>query len=375
MKRKKLLFDQECWNSGWMEHCCADEGGLRAETVPGLSMKKAVYLSFPVDSKEKETLWGRMKLKWNIGRDCSVKIAYFAANELVEKERGIHLEEFFLDPWKSFSEKESLFQSLQAEEISNQEDLLLTRAKGRYLWFKIEMIYFDGTPPQIESLELEYPFESIGAYLPRFYMEDRENADFMGRFLGVYQSLIYDLQENIDQISRQFDPDFAGGEFLRWLAGWIGGEVPASWNDEKIRKFMEISFSLYQQKGTMVCLQRLIRFCTGEEPLILERTSIAGQFERGRMEENYQRLYGDDPYSFFIFLSEDAAGDQEQMREIEMLVERYKPAHTKAHFVVLKECVILDRHTYLGLNTILKGNSDIQLEEREDTIFQRAILK
>ena len=71
--------------------------------------------------------------------------------------------------------------------------------------------------------------------------------------------------------------------------------------------------------------------------------------------EVYQRLFGSDPYKFYILLPEKTFADT---REANLFTERLKnriPAYTEAEVVVLKRNVVLEQHTYLGVNSVLSG--------------------
>lgn len=62
-----------------------------------------------------------------------------------------------------------------------------------------------------------------------------------------------------------------------------------------------------------------------------------------------------DPYKFYILLPEKTFADT---REANLFTERLKnriPAYTEAEVVVLKRNVVLEQHTYLGVNSVLSG--------------------
>ena len=90
---------------------------------------------------------------------------------------------------------------------------------------------------------------------------------------------------------------------------------------------------------------------TGQEPFIIEHFAVDPNDPACRNPALYRRLYGEDPYRFFLLLPQ---GTFEKQQDMERFIERMgqlTPAETEMELVLLKPCIQLDWHTYLGINS------------------------
>lgn len=378
LNRKRFVFNKDLWDLGKYYNCIWSEGRLFADIQDKNSyLERAVYFSAPLDSREKETVWGRMKLDFETVGDSYITISYFATDSKKIQVEGIEIDiwDLIQDETYHLADKLSFFNRYWADEKKNTPDLLLSKAKGRFLWFKLEFYCFHGIPPCVKEMEIEYPFESIMEYLPAFYRENKHNHDFLSRFLGIYQSLIYDLQDQIETVSSYFDPDYVEDKFLLWLSEWVSADIPVSWKKEKIQKFIKISFSLYKEKGTKKGLERLIEFYTGKKPIIIEAWEIKEQSDPSVYCESYQPLYKDDIYSFFVLIEETCIHTLEDFEMVKQLVEKYKPAYTNAIVILLKQCIVLGQYSYLGINTRFSEDLELKIGNNAALPFSSESLK
>ncbi|NLK38425.1 MAG: hypothetical protein GX299_10160 [Epulopiscium sp.] len=366
MSRKRFVYNEELWNSGIFHGCTYEKGCLKA--IPeelGESAQKAVYISTALDSGEKETVWSRLKINFTAPGESYITVSYFSSDEkeVYLEDEKINLEEFIEDFSVHITEKLYYLDKLWIKIEKNTEDMLLHSAKGRYLWFKIEMVTFDNKSTEIRDLEIEFPLESIIEYLPAFYRENKENFQFLSRFLGLYQSLIYDLQHEIDNVSKYFDIDFTDREFLLWLSKWVGIEYPLIWEEEKFKAFVKNSFAFYQKKGTKECMEQVLTLYLGNTPKILETYKILEFYEGRTYDDDAKRLYSDDIYSFFVFVEDSWIKNTESLQNVKKIVESFKPAYTNANLVVLKPAMILGEYTYLGVNSCLGESSRMEIND------------
>ena len=63
----------------------------------------------------------------------------------------------------------------------------------------------------------------------------------------------------------------------------------------------------------------------------------------------YRRLYGEDPYRFFVLLPEDTFSGQRERELFQRDMEAVIPAGMTMQMIQLKPCIQLDWHTYLGI--------------------------
>lgn len=376
MKRKRFVFDEELWNSGLQFGCTCEKGILKPiRTESAGKGEKAIYLSTSLDSQEKETIWSRLQANFSLEGENSVRISYFASDEKYVEVNGerIHLDNWIEDISLPLEQKLYMLDQIWIQEQKNKKDMLLYEGKGRYLWFKIEFLTFDSPVPEIKKLQIEFPLESILEYLPAFYREDKTNFKFLSRFLGIFQSLIYDLQYEIDSVSKHFDVDFAEGDFLLWLSQWVAVEYPLMWDKEKRKIFIKNSFRFYQKKGTKECLEDVLELYLGQKPKIMETYEILEFYEGRTYDEEIKRLYSDDIYSFFVFIEEKRVPTMEKLHHVKQLISFFQPAHTKAILVVLRPSIILGQYSYLGVNSMLSHNSKMEIKDNSALPFDCTI--
>ncbi len=376
MSRKRFVYNEELWNAGLFHGCTYEKGCLKA--IPRKSdenAQKAVYISAALDSGEKETLWSRLKMNFIASGESYITLSYFSSDEkeVYLEEEAIHLEKLIEDFSINIEEKLYYLDRLWIKTEKNTGDMLLHSAKGRYLWFKIEMVTFDKQSTEVHDLEIEFPLESIIEYLPAFYRENKENFQFLSRFLGLYQSFIYDLQHEIDNVSKYFDIDFTNREFLLWLSKWVGIEYPLIWEEEKFKTFVKNSFGFYQKKGTKECMEQVLALYLGNTPKILETYKILEFYEGRTYDEDAKRLYSDDIYSFFVFVEDKWIKNAESLQNVKKLLESFKPAYTNANLVVLKPTMILGEYTYLGVNSCLAESSRLEINDNFAMPFDSTI--
>ena len=63
--------------------------------------------------------------------------------------------------------------------IQQQHDILLFEAKGRYLYFKIEILQYAGNQVSISNLKIDFPRQNMAKYLPSFYDSNHKNNSFL----------------------------------------------------------------------------------------------------------------------------------------------------------------------------------------------------
>ena len=163
------------------------------------------------------------------------------------------------------------------------------------------------------------------------------------------------MDSRIEKARSSLDYRIARGEMLRYLAGWITDEGLSYLSDEELRRKICHAVPDYRRTGTRQGLSDWIEREYGVKPNIIEYFSVRRLVSEGKDREVYKRLFGTDPYRFFLLLPEGTFADT---HEAGIFTERLKeriPAYTEAEVVILKRNVILEDHTYLGVNSVLSG--------------------
>lgn len=140
---------------------------------------------------------------------------------------------------------------------------------GRYL--KLELTLHKGgeDAPVLRKVTIDYPRPSYLSYLPAAYQNDSASRDFLERFLSIFESEMYDIEETIARVPVLFDPSRTPERFVPWLAEWVSLDLYQLLR-EKNREYILRAMEFYRQKGTVKGLASLVSFLTGKECCVKE---------------------------------------------------------------------------------------------------------
>lgn len=325
------LCCREQWEAGvlWNLECRGDALLLPPDAFMGLACLKVL------DSGESAFRWERLKIRAELPDDCALRVYARAADQpdWPERDRLGAAETPFPEQVRS----------LFGPPAAAGTDVLLG-CTGRYLWLVLELAAGGAGRPRIDGISLRIRGDHMVDYLPAIYQEQ----DFTYRYLSIFNSMLQDLEGEIDAMPRLLDVHSAPPEMLRFLAGWLcvepeeRGPLP-----ERLPQVLEEYEGLYTVEGVKSSVRRL----TGRTPEIVEHFAVDPNDPACRNPALYRRLYGENPYRFFLLLPNDTFASRWEM---ERFLERMKtlvPAETELELVLLKPCIQLDWHTYLGVNS------------------------
>lgn len=167
-------------------------------------------------------------------------------------------------------------------------------------------------------------------YLPAVY---QENADFLGRFLMLFESFWKPTFERLDALPYYFDARTAPPDLLPWLAAWVNLTLDERWPEAKRRQLLAAAVPLYRRRGTKAGLLDYLEIYTGVRPRIQEQAGQNFQLGGGaRLGPDLALGRGNQPHTFRVSLTLPAEPDprlaQERQRIIEAIIAAEKPAHT-----------------------------------------------
>jgi phage tail-like protein len=374
-------------------------------TEQTFTKEKGFYYSKTLDSGIHECRWHRLAMKADIPPGAIIEIYYHSSDNQILKNR---IDEILKDPEKSTQEKtkdiddmipewtepETLHGSKEKTE-KNEKDMLFRKKTGRYLWLKIVLLTFDEkVRPSITQMKIFYPRISYLRYLPAVYQEDPTSREFLERFLSIFETIFYNIETEISNIFRYFDPDTVPQDFLTWLASWLNVALEEGWQEDKKRQFIREAYELYKQKGTPSGIERLIEIYTGKKPELLEHSKIGKPMilrENGAFRLGINSLLTDASISGFRLGDEAILGrvalretvhsheepflsiahrftirldlsDEEIIRfekGLRRIVDEEKPAHTMYSLRFLGS--MKEKWAYVGINTKLDSHKSIKL--------------
>ncbi len=343
-------------------------------TSKAQGISKETYISYSLDSLEQDTIWHRCVVNCTIPSETSIYISYFASNYSQLEFQG---ETWELDHLIGAAEvpgeqKESAIATYWQEVVTNGVEFPLHRAKGRYLWLRIHCVSYGEEQASIEDIRIDFPLAPLTSYLPEIYQQEPKSYDLLNRFLGIFQSLTDDLDEQILDVSRYLDVDLVNEEYLEWLSQWLGIDDYYMWPKEKLRSLIKNAHQLYQIKGTKRSIERVVELYTGAKPYIVEHYEAAEGFQ-DELTSVYTSLYGDNSYSFTVMVKEEWVPSSQHYLELKQLIDKFKPAYTLLNLVVLRPYVFLDSYAYLGINSVLSGSNSLVLDGKATIPFATSI--
>lgn len=351
---KYFVFNKEKdYSRGFGQNIRYSSEGL--QIAEGRTAQGGLFYSRLLDSREKETLWHRIVVQSESQGDASIRFTFYASEERqirVDGERR-DIESFLQSDAWTWQEKEEACHPYRVKTVFNPADALLHEAKGRYLWFCIELYGQGDVSPRISHMKIYLPRQSWLDYLPEIYQIDEGSKSFVERFLAIFQSLYGDLEQEIERIARYFDPDVVEGDFLQWLAEWVAIDDGYIWTEDQLRYLVKNSPRMYKMRGTRQALSDLVELYLGEKPYIVEHSQLENYEGEARTSGLIASLYGDNSYYFTVVVSEAAVPSNKEHKTLLRIIESAKPAHVEANVVVLKPYIFLDKYSYLGMNSVL----------------------
>lgn len=331
--------------AGWFSGTCVREDQL---TLDHEGTTRGLYCTRCLDSGRAGFSWRRLRLDCQLPLDTLLRTYALSSDSLED------------DPISLMAGSEYPAQALEelfGPPVGAAEELYLS-CKGRYLWLAFELTTTGTDDPVLKGIRLETAGDHMTDYLPAIYQQD----DFTYRFLSVFDSLMMDMEQSIDDLPRRFDYENTDPEMLRYLASWLFSELDDMPDAELVRR-IATALQDYESLCTPQGICRTARRLTGQTPYLIEHAQVDPNDPQCRNSRLYRRLYGDDPYRFFLLLQEDTFANRSQMERFLEKMEGRIPAGTHMELVLLKKCVQLDWHTYLGINSRIGSYIPVSVDE------------
>jgi phage tail-like protein len=271
-------------------YLATDQGLARFSLASNPIGLEGLFYSPSLDNGKTESAWHRLALKGSFPTKSRVDVFYFSSDDETLKneydraigssgsveERAQAIEDLLRPRWigpEIFSGSDFEEPRIPDEEqsIPVSPDLVLDPNKGRFLWFKLRLVTFDRqTRPSVSSARVYYPRLSYLRYLPPVYGEDSVSAAFLERFLSLFETIFEGLDQQIDELHRHFDSRLTPPGFLSWLASWVGLTLDDDVPEDRVRRFIQRSSSLYNRKGTAEALIEFLEIYTGRPVFLIE---------------------------------------------------------------------------------------------------------
>ena len=316
-----------------------------------------------IDSGEKGFEWSRVSLECMMPEDSVIRVyAYTSDSKLYDN--SIDFDEYLarLEEQRMRTVLSEIFMP-----VGSGDDFYI-HMQGRYLWLMFEFIA-SGQAPKLEVLRVQISGDHMVDYLPEIY---RKDGDFTKRFLSVFDSLYMDMEREIYNLPARLNIDATDGSMLRFLARWACID-PAGMDDEAIIECIRDAVGDYESMYTVKGVARSVERLCYRQPIIVESADVDPNKPGCVHSELYRKLYGENPYRFFILLDEDVfpsrAATEKFIKDMRELI----PAHTEFELVLMQRSVRLDWHTYLGVNSVVSNYSTVVIDENKTINYDSTI--
>lgn len=316
-------------------------------------LANAVMITGSIDSTELDFHWESLFLDVEMPENSLVKVSCYAANSKAAflEDRPVDLDTYIKAAQSNPSQGVKELTTLFKPGFTGATDGLIS-VKGRYLWLRLEFLVPQPLEFKLRKIKLPISDEKILQYLPEIYRDNQEN-NFFKRFMEIFDSVFFDIEEKVNFLSEKMDYTIADEEMLRYLANWVGIDDAQDLPENELRERIRGIIFEYRAIGTKPGLIKLIEREVGVKPQIVEYFDYKKMQQESRDREIYQELFGDNPFKFFILLPEEALNKVKNLDSFLAKLKNNIPAHTEAGIIRLKQGTILGKHTYLGVNSMV----------------------
>ena len=349
---------------------CGPEGQIILLQGNEQFASRGVYYSKRFDSTDTENQWHRLALEADIVERSKIAIFHFASNDAEVSREQMDWQPLLSSPHGGVTPKEGLFEN----------------ADKRFLWLKIELFGDEFHTPVIRQVKIFFPRLSYLRYLPATYQDDEIGRDFLERFLALFESMTFDMEQVMAQTARYLDPAATDKAFLNWLAAWLAIANDESWSEAKKRKLIATAYQLYKRRGTPGGLKAMIALFIGAtnevaivehgrlkrpmilgalstlgvsttvgkaltQRLIVEESSTIGEFVLAETEAPPEAPFAAEAFDFTLMVNTSALRTAEERKALKRLIDGEKPAHTRYFLRTSEGEMQLGAHTLVGVDT------------------------
>ena len=339
----------------------------------GAPVKTGTFTTGALDSKSIQCQWHRVLLDADVPAGTSIQIESSTAP----------------GPFSDAVGKDASQWTLCVRSGDPNPDCLVQSGPGRYLRLRLTFSSSGLQSPELRSLKVFYPRSSYLQYLPGVYQEDEESRWFLERFLSIFQTDFDRLDDQIDRLWQLFNPGSTRSEHLRWLAAWFALVLNPDWPESKLRSMVKSAFQTYRMRGTVAGLKQVIQDYAGVEANIVEHFKLRrwpllshaassqgdtrlwgpGFYKRLQLDSfsnigSFRLVSGPDPeidaltwgaHQFTVCYLANPDDFENVQQQVHQVVEREKPAHTRATIYPVFPRFRIGVQATLGIDTVVGG--------------------
>jgi phage tail-like protein len=280
------------------------------------------------------------------------------------------------------------------------EDFLLTGDKAYYLF--VGAVFRGDQTASASLMQMRADFDNPG-YLPNLpviYRQPTAEADFLRRFLALFQGIFDDIEGEMDALPRYFNPQSAPESALPWLASWLAVDLDQGEPVARIRSGIAGAFRRDQWRGTAEGLKLALLEDAGVHANIVQPiagasfwafpgdTSCSGSpstptgvslganthlpdmqpggavlGSTAQLDHSYlitdsqfgEPLFDGSADQFVVEVYRNEVDSRARLALVREIVEREKPAHTLWRLSILDPSMRVGAQGRLGIDSIVAG--------------------
>ncbi len=274
-------------------------------------------------------------------------------------------------------------------------DAMVLNEPATFLWIAGQLAGNGLATPAVRQVRLVHDDEGWLRFLPAFYARDDTSRQFLERALGLFETLFDRERALVDDLPLLFDPwaapDHDGGEWLEWLADWVGTELDESWSGVRRRESVARAFQANGERGTPRSLRRLVELHAGATIQISEAANgpglwgldtpgsllgvdtaiapvpVGGAVLGSTAVVNHSTLEVGDPHGrpafdigahcFTVRVYAAQVSSAAGLDRVRRVLDREKPAHTAYHLCRIEPSMRVGQQAVLGVDTIVAAPS------------------
>jgi len=119
----------------------------------------------------------------------------------------------------------------------------------------------------------------------------------------------------------------------------------------------------YGAIGTRPGIERFVEKELGVKPTIVEWFDWERMYRESPDREQMEELFGTDPHRFFLLLPDGVFPGTQAAAAFQRKLRENVPAGAEAEIVLLRQGIVLGKHTYLGVNSLVGAWSPVRIDE------------
>jgi phage tail-like protein len=291
------------------------------------------YVSGLFDSGEANTKWYRIHAEFDLPENSNLDITIYCTDndELFHEGKIWKLEELIASDMR-VEERIRALEPLRKKTVKFAEDILITELTGRYLLFRIDSTTTGMHSPKLYEMKIYFTPNMWLDSLPEIY--DNQRNKFLERYLAIFQTIYEELEEEIDGNLKNYSPDTADYDFLKWLCSWYCMTEVDLWTREQLKYLLKNSYRIYRELGTRKVMEEICSLYLGEKPEIVEYNQIDDADFKDRHNLGKGKIFIH-PNVFSVIVEEPLTKLQQDA--FEKIVSSCKPAHMEANIIFLQK--------------------------------------